>query len=414
MVQHYFRTWVALLFGYLIAASLCAPTGWAQQSIPDEVLDIFDDRCAFSGCHVGTSAPKGVDLTEDFVLASLVSQPSSDNSKLILVKPKDPVNSYLIMKLRGSTSIKGERMPKSGDPLSEQQINTIEAWINSLPANMKVETPQREYTEAFVGLSLATLPTPETLEQGLFSYRIAHRWRGEVGDGFSELFGLDAGAGMLTQLSFRLAENLMFTVARTSENATFEFAGKWRVLREKTDGSVPISAAVVGGLDWATRKTLTGVVEELNRSDSERFHWFGQVALSKQLGERFSVLLVPGILINGNAQIEDEDAIITLGFAGKFMIIKDFSIFVEGVPILSGDEGAEVVAGRRLEGNELVYNDAFTIGLEKRVGGHVFHVYITNSLGLTTNQYMSGANLDFTDGDFRLGFNIYRTLRFPF
>ncbi|MFQ5650553.1 MAG: DUF5777 family beta-barrel protein [bacterium] len=406
---------VVLIACTLLAVMLLARVGLAQEQIPDEILDIFDSRCAFSGCHAGTRAPKGLDLTEEFALASLVNQPSRESKVYLRVQPKNPAGSYLIMKIRGAPGIEGKRMPNGKTPLSGSEIAAIERWIESLPTGMKVQAPERKYAEAFPGLTLATLPTAETLESGFFSYRIAHRWRGEVVDsGFAELFGLDAGARILTQLTFALSNEVDFSVGRTSANATFEFIGKWRFLRERNDGAVPLSAAVVAGLDWATRKHLTNVAEDLSRTNSERFHWFAQVALSKRLGKRVSVLFAPGVLLNGNAQVDDEEALVTLGFGAKLMLIPDLSIFVEGVPIISGSESADIVEGARNESGELVFNDTFTVGLEKKVGGHVFHVYITNSIGLSTNQYLSGGNLDFSEGKFRLGFNVYRTLRLPF
>ncbi|MFQ5709409.1 MAG: DUF5777 family beta-barrel protein [bacterium] len=400
----------------LLLWTLFPVLGYSQETIPDAVLDIFDNSCAFRGCHAGSNAPKGLDLSEDFALAALVNEPSREKRGVMRVKPGDPLNSYLIMKLKGDSSIEGNRMPKKGRPLNAQEIATIENWIVSLPPGLHVQAPQREYLQAFPGMTLSTLPTTETIEKGFFSYRIAHRWRGEVVDGgFANLFGLDEGARMLTQLSFAVTDQGMLYVARTSENATFEFAGKWRFLRQKSDGSMPISAAVKAGFDWETRKELSGLTKILSRSDGERFHWFAQVPLSKQFGQRISVLLVPGILLNGNVAVSDENPIFTLGFGGKLMLFEGFSLFVEGVPILSGDDDAATVGGPRIEADgDRVVNDSFTIGLERKIGGHVFHVYITNSLGLTTNQYMSGGNMDFLNGDFRLGFNIYRMLRLPF
>jgi len=386
---------------------------YSQEGVPqDDVLDIFYDSCALVGCHSGPNSQKELDLTEEFIVPSLVNQPSKERPKLMRVKPGDPANSYLVMKLKGAPGIDGDQMPRGKNALTSEQIAAIENWIRALPAGMKAEAPQREYAQAFPGLSVATLPSTETLEKGTFSYRIAHRWRGKVDSGFDNLFGLDEGARMLTQLAFPITDNIMVHVARSGENATFEFAGKWRFLREKTDGSVPLSAALAAGLDWETRKEIPGV--STSRTDSERFHWFVQIPLSRQLGSRISVLVVPGVLINGNAALSDEDPIVTIGFAGKVMLFKDFSIFVESAPIVAGADGAATVGGTRNESGELVFNDAFTVGLERKVGGHVFHMYVTNSLGLSTNQYMSGGNFDFLDGDFRLGFNIYRILRLPF
>jgi hypothetical protein len=304
-------------------------------------------------------------------------------------------------------------MPKDGKALSDAAIGEIESWIAGLPPDTKAEQKEYEYSDAFPGISLATLPTTQIQQSGTFSYRIAHRWNGKVKDGFENFYGLDGGAHMLTQLSFSLSESAMFSLARSSSNATFEFTGKWRFLHEKADGSVPLSAAIVAGLDWQTSDGLVGLGDSLGTTDGERFHFYGQLPLSKQIGN-VSILVVPGVLLNGNIRLEDEGALVTVGLAGKYHFGGGFSVFVEAIPIVSGADDADVFNGTRQEGNKLVFNDVFTVGLEKQVGGHVFHVYVTNGLGLTGNQYMSGAELDFLERDFRLGFNIYRNLKFPF
>lgn len=407
-----------LIVSVILVLSGLATVAFAQQAIPEAVYEIFENSCAFAGCHTGPSSPKGLDLSEDFMMSSLVNVPSKGKPGVLRLKPGDPANSYLIMKLKGSPGIEGGRMPKKSGPLRQSDMAALESWIESMePTELRVEPPKRKYIQAFPGLSLATLPTTETLDKGTFSYRIAHRWRGATREGFDRLFGLDFGAGMLTQLSFPITNDLMVLTARSAENATFEFAGKWRFLREKSDASVPLSAAVKVGVDWATLKDIfhrDDANSTLSRTDGERFHWFAQLILSKQVHERISLLLVPGVLLNGNVNVSDEDPILTLGFVGKVKLFEGFSVFVEGVPILSGESDAATVGGPRTDNGKQVINDSFTLGLERKVGGHVFHVYITNSLGLTTNQYMSGGNFDFADGEFRLGFNIYRILRLPF
>jgi hypothetical protein len=35
---------------------------------------------------------------------------------------------------------------------------------------------------------------------------------------------------------------------------------------------------------------------------------------------------------------------------------------------------------------------------------------VTNSVGLTSDQYLRGGDLDLSEGDMRLGFNIFRVL----
>lgn len=392
-----------------------APLYSQEEPIPDKVLEIFENKCAFSGCHAGASSTD-LDLTEKFVYASLVNQPSSDFPNLMLVKAGDPLKSYLIMKLVGASGIKGSRMPKGAEPLPKTELKVIAAWIKSLPREAQVVQPKVRYSQPFPGLSLATLQTAQTMPKGSFSYRIAHRWLGRVDNGFGQFFGLDAGAHMLTEFSFPLRDNLMFTVGRSGSNATFEFNAKWQVLRERTNNSVPVSAAIFAGVDWVTAKQLADPQNPgqlLSRTSSERFPWFAQLVLTRQLSNRIALLVNPGVLFNGNVTAANEQTMVTLGYGGKFRILKGLSIFAEGATIISGVDDALPVGGAGSQNGQPIVYDAFTLGLEHNIGGHVFHVYISNSLGLTPTQVMSGGNLDFANGELRLGFNIYRLIRFP-
>jgi hypothetical protein len=57
--------------------------------------------------------------------------------------------------------------------------------------------------------------------------------------------------------------------------------------------------------------------------------------------------------------------------------------------------------------------DSWGGGIEIATGGHVFQIVVSNTVGLTSDQYLRGGDLDiadFFDGEFRLGFNIFRVL----
>lgn len=387
----------------------------APDELENAVLDIFDTKCAFAGCHTGANAPQGLDLTEEAFKANLVKVKSAGAPQFLRVKPGDAANSYLIKKVKG-VGIKGDRMPRGSSPLSSAEIAALEKWISAMPKDVEVEAPQRKYAQAFYGWSLANTPTAETLDKGAFLYRIAHRFRSNVDTGFDNLFGLDGGAFMMTQVAFPITDNLTASFARQGLNATFEVGAKLRFLREKTDGSVPVSAALYTGVDWATVKGLPDPANAnatLSRTAGERFAFFAQVPVTRSLGNHFSVAAVPGILLNGNVAVKSEDPLFTLGLGGKVAFNQKYAFFAEIVPILSGDATAATINGPRSEGTNLVFNDAFVAGLEMKAGGHVFHIFVTNSAGNTTNQYMSGGDLDFGDGDMRLGFNIYRILNYP-
>ncbi len=392
-----------------------------QDDLQEKVQEIVDEQCAFAGCHTGANAPQNLNMSEEVLLANLVGVKSPDGPWL-RVKPGDPANSYLLRKLRGAPGIKGERMPRGTKPLAPAEIAVIEAWIKSLPAGMKPEEPKLTYATAFPGWTLANLQTAETLDKGAFLYRITHKFNSPVRAGFDQLFGLDGGSSMLTQLAFPLSNDLSVTVERSKVNATFEFGAKWRLLREKTDGSMPISAALYSGVDWATIKGLPDPSatslnpKTLSRTAGERFAFFAQLPVSKQIAKRVSFVVTPGILLNGNVQLDGEDPLVTLGVGGRVALSQKYALFAEIVPVLSGDQTAATIGSPPIKNGQLTFFDAFAAGLEIKVGGHIFHLFVSNSAGNTTNQYMSGGDFDVGDnlGNLRLGFNIYRILNYPF
>jgi Ethylbenzene dehydrogenase len=100
--------------------------------------NIFVPRCATTACHSGgPPPPSGVPVSLDSGVgwSQLVSVPSVQ-APLDLIEPGHPEKSYLVNKLRGTQSSVGglaDRMPPptAGEPLTEEEILSIEAWISS-------------------------------------------------------------------------------------------------------------------------------------------------------------------------------------------------------------------------------------------------------------------------------------------
>jgi hypothetical protein len=96
------------------------------QSIQDNV---FTPIC--SPCHSGGGAPRGLILDAAHSYSLLVGVPSSEVPVLDRVKPGDPDNSYIILKLTGAPGIVGGRMPLDQSPLPQSTIDVIRQWITN-------------------------------------------------------------------------------------------------------------------------------------------------------------------------------------------------------------------------------------------------------------------------------------------
>jgi hypothetical protein len=86
--------------------------------------NVFSPTCALSGCHGGSQNPN---LSAGNAYNNLVNKASALDPSMVLVKPGDSSNSFLMKLLRGDgTSV----MPPSGK-LSSAKIDSIALWINN-------------------------------------------------------------------------------------------------------------------------------------------------------------------------------------------------------------------------------------------------------------------------------------------
>jgi Bacterial Ig-like domain len=96
------------------------------QSIQDNV---FTPICA--QCHIGASAPEGLQLDAGHSYNLLVGVPSSEQPNLLRVKPGDPDDSYMVHKIEGAPGIDGGQMPLGETPLPQATIDAIRQWITN-------------------------------------------------------------------------------------------------------------------------------------------------------------------------------------------------------------------------------------------------------------------------------------------
>jgi hypothetical protein len=93
--------------------------------------EIFSPVCAQAGCHDAGVASGEMVLEAGRSYGEIVDRPSAGRPGLDRVEPGDPERSYLLKKLRGDPDIVGDRMPLTGGPLRQDQIDGIAAWIRA-------------------------------------------------------------------------------------------------------------------------------------------------------------------------------------------------------------------------------------------------------------------------------------------
>lgn len=230
--------------------------------------------------------------------------------------------------------------------------------------------------------TLASLPTSLRLPQFGSSFRVTHRFArplncDECEDNLLEdLFGLDAGAVIGLEYRFGLVPSGYVGIRRTRALKTIELFGQYGLARQ-TD-AMPVEISLLGG------------VEGTDNFRGEYTPAFGLIA-SRLFGEGAAVHVEPMWVGNSNVNSDlGDDSTFIVGLGARVRVRPTVYLVAEVAPRLSGfDPG--------------VSHKSFAI--EKRAGGHLFQVNVSNSFSTSTGQLARGGN----DNDsWYLGFNISR------
>lgn len=246
--------------------------------------------------------------------------------------------------------------------------------------DLSLDLAQPDYT-------VITLPTTLRLPRYRGAFRVTHRFarplnRGDLGDLAADLFGLDGGALIGLELRVGLAPGLQAGLYRLSDRTLQLFVQQSLVTQRP--GRSPL------GFD------LLAAVEGQDNFSEEHAPAVG-VLVSRRLGRRGAVYFEP--IWIGNTDFVDR-----FGF-------KPPGGGEAGYTVLFGLGARARVSSTIYVVGEFVPRAGFTpgghhatVGLEKRVGGHMFQINVSRSLAQGLTRLARG---DDAEGWF-LGFNITR------
>lgn len=392
-----------------LAAWICVAAGPgraqapASEALEARVADLFENRCAKSGCHVGPTPQMGMDLARGQYYASVVGEPSLERPELMRVNPGQPEISYLVMKIKAAEGIIGTQMPLVGDELSDQEVQLVVDWVRSIDAvdqaKKAAAKPSRAYP--FAGSKIVNLPTTMSYSKGSQLFMIQHRLNPAIRTGYDTFYGIDGSGVILLSLGYAITDNLNVWLGRSNSDDVVELQARYLAARQSVDGGWPLDVGVTATMDWVTQDPPG----DEDRLRSEAFKFAAQVILARELPWNLGVAVVPGILFNTSETIDDEDPLITIGLGARWRFTRNQGVVAEWVPIADGYVRTATF------GNDIRW-DSWGAGYEIATGGHVFQIVVSNTVGLTTDQYMRGGDLDPEMPDMRLGFNISRVLNF--
>lgn len=236
--------------------------------------------------------------------------------------------------------------------------------------------------------NLSTLPTTLRLPHRSLAFRLTHRFSRPLdgGPGFGnfaeDFFGLDSTAIIGLELRYGLAPGAQVGIYRNNDRNTQIF-GRYNILWQGNEHGIGLDAYLS--------------FEGANNLRDEHSPAVGLV-LSKRLGERVAIYAEPIWVGNTNKPfllhpepgfVSADDDSMLLGLGTRIRALDTVYLVAEYVPRVSGFSNGD---------------DQISFGLEKRAGGHLFQVNVSNGLGNTPAQIAGGADLD----NWFLGFNITR------
>lgn len=263
--------------------------------------------------------------------------------------------------------------------------------------NMVEEKPKKEFVSAtFKTTRLINFHTVEVLSRRSLDFRISHRF-GDINSGAYNAWGIDGGANIRLSLEYCHGSRLMFGIGRTSGKKIADAFLKYRLLKQTTKGGgMPVSVTLFTSVYHTFMQNV--IIDGVNKYQTvpDRLSYCNQIMIGRKFTSRFSFQLT-GAMVHVNLvdKIFDKNDCFVLGAVTRFKFAKRQAITLE--------------YGYRLNKySKDKYYDSFGIGYDLETGGHVFQIHVTNSFGLTEDQYYMYTNTSWNNWGVRLGFNISR------
>lgn len=263
--------------------------------------------------------------------------------------------------------------------------------------NMVAEKPKKEYASAtFKTTRLINFHTVEVLSRRSLDFRISHRF-GDFNSGAYNAWGIDGGANIRLALEYCHGSRLMFGLGRTSGKKIADGFVKYRLLKQTTKGGgMPVSVTLFSSVYHTFMQNV--LIDGVNKYQSipDRLSYCNQIMIGRKFSSRFSFQLTAAMVhVNLVDKIFDKNDCFVAGAVTRFKFTKRQAITIE--------------YGLRLNKySKEKYYDSFGIGYDLETGGHVFQIHLTNSFGLTEDQYFMYTNTSWDNWGIRLGFNISR------
>lgn len=239
----------------------------------------------------------------------------------------------------------------------------------------------------------------ETAGRHVLDFRISHHF-GELNGGAYNAFGLDGPASIKLSLEYSPDGRFMFGIGRTSYDKVSEGFLKYKLLRQTTDNSIPITMTVFTAINYTALKDPAASINGYDKygHTTDRLSYASELILARKFNKRLSIQLNEFYVhYNLVEHFLDQNDIFATGAAFRYKLTTRMA--------LTGEYAFRI--NRYSESFDQYHNEA-GIGIDLETGGHVFQLHFTNAYGMNDAQYIPYTSGDWLKGGIRFGFNISR------
>jgi hypothetical protein len=238
---------------------------------------------------------------------------------------------------------------------------------------------------AFKTTRVVNLQSVETLGEGVFDFKIQHRF-GALNSGASNAFGLDL-ATIRIGGEYGLTPKVTLGLGRSPVEKTIDGYAKIKWVQQMRGGGSPVSVLTVASAAYRNQNYTA------EPSSVERLAYVGQVIVGRKFNEKLSVQVVPSVVHYNWVNVAVPNTQFALGVGMRHKLTMRSSLNLEWIPVLS-DKGT--------------FYNSFSIGMDVETGGHVFQMGFTNSIGLSENLFLTRNTTQWNNAGIRFGFNMSR------
>lgn len=267
------------------------------------------------------------------------------------------------------------------------------------------EIIENETLDAFRNTININCPTTTMIPTKSFQFQIQHRFGQLKPDKtiITDFFGFDATANIRFLFDIALGKKTMISVGRLKTDKTFELQLKRAILNQTEDNRTPIS---VSAYTYASIKTTPFAkipnntffgdsVTPFKNKFNHRLHYVSQIIISKNLDGLLSLQLSPTFIYRNLVDINQTNYSFALPVSGAIKTGLFTSIIFEYAYLINYETE-----------NKL---HPLSIGFEFGTAGHAFQIIASSTAGLSESEIYTSTPIDYSRGEFLLGFNLRRT-----